>query len=274
MQVTWLGWSGFRIATAGRSLLLDAHFGGLEARQPIPPEGWGRDADAIIVSHGHYDHCGVVPQLMERNPDAPLISSRPVLGFAEKRWRIAAERLHRSPYVDDDLEIDHLDGIHIARTPLQSALLVARWSLLRRGSVRVLGQQRDASPSFAPIKAVRIRSGEGTLLHACELLHRRTDFREVAGWLGGQPLGVLLAGAEPGEERSVLRGVTVLRPRHVVLFSPHQDTRDHFDGRRAKRADLAGLAERIRALAWGPTCRVAALDSTIDIDLVPGSEAA
>lgn len=274
MKITWLGWSGFRLEVADKVLLLDAHYGGLQADQPTPPEGWGAGADAVIVSHGHYDHCGVVPVLMARNPLAPLISSTPILSFAQKRWNVDSTRTHRSPWSDGELRVDHLDGIHIRRTPLQSVGLLLRWKLLRRRSLRVLGAQRDASPSAAPIKAVRVRTPEGTLLHACELLHRRTDYREVAGWLGGQRLELLVAGTEPGEEQAVLRGVTLLRPRHVVLFSPHQPTRDHFDGARAHRPDLTGLADRVRGLAWRPSCHVPVQDEPFEVDLGAGSEAA
>jgi L-ascorbate metabolism protein UlaG (beta-lactamase superfamily) len=68
VSLRWLGVSSFEVTHAGRVLLLDPFVSRpADARPPLPtglrpPE----HADAILVTHGHYDHFGDVPDLARK----------------------------------------------------------------------------------------------------------------------------------------------------------------------------------------------------------------
>ncbi|MCP4872032.1 MAG: MBL fold metallo-hydrolase [Proteobacteria bacterium] len=261
MRITPLGWSGFRIDVAERSVLIDAHHGGFQTTPSPPPRTWGRDADLLVVSHGHFDHCGVLPELVDRNPHAQIVSAEPVRSYAHDRWGIPTSRLVAPPWGDGEVRVEYRRGVHVARTRIESTLLAAKWMALRPRSMSVLRAQSDQCPGGAPVHAIRLVTNEGTVVHAAEVLHRGSDFRAMARWSAGETIDVLLAGVEPTHELAVLRAITVLRPRSVVLFSPHQATRDWFDGPRARRPDMTALASRARALTWAPMVDIAQIDT-------------
>ncbi len=269
MRLTWTGWSGFRAECAGRILLIDAHHGGLSAEPPHPPPDWGVGADALVASHGHYDHCALLPLLARRNPGVPVISTDPVIHFARERWGLDTARTFAGSWEGEGIRVDLRRGRHIERSKPRELALATRWTLARPQSMMVLRKQDEETPSGAPIAAVRVASEEGTLLHACEVIHRRTDLVQAAGWLDDGLLDVLLVGVEPRHEKAVVRGIEALRPRAVIVFTPHQRTRDHFDGRRAERPDLAGVAAAARELPGVTRAVVAELDVPV---FIPGRD--
>lgn len=65
MQLTWYGTAGFRIETAGQAVLIDPYLTRSAAARPHLAIGPAdvRSADAIFVSHGHFDHALDVPQI-------------------------------------------------------------------------------------------------------------------------------------------------------------------------------------------------------------------
>lgn len=68
VTLRWLGVSSFELSHAGRVLLLDPFPSRPEEARPEAPPGLRRleHADAILVTHGHWDHYGDVPALAER----------------------------------------------------------------------------------------------------------------------------------------------------------------------------------------------------------------
>lgn len=98
-SVAWLGHAGFRIEVRGATLYIDPYRVGAHA----PP------ADAILITHGHYDHFS--PQ------DVEALSH-------DGTWLIApatvAERVSgrvASIAPGETLELDHLRGIDVTAVP-------------------------------------------------------------------------------------------------------------------------------------------------------------
>ena len=68
VTLRWLGVASFEVSHAGRVLLLDPFVSRPpDACPPLPIGGrFPEHADAILVTHGHYDHFGDVPELAHR----------------------------------------------------------------------------------------------------------------------------------------------------------------------------------------------------------------
>ena len=95
VRITYLGTNGYLFQSSGHSLLLDPYFSrvGLERvafNLPIQSDK-GRidenitkgDVDAILVTHGHFDHLLDVPTVMERT-GARLVGSRTAVELVER----------------------------------------------------------------------------------------------------------------------------------------------------------------------------------------------
>ena len=68
--LTWLGTAGFKIETATGVILIDPFLSRNAAarpRQELKPEDL-KDADHILISHGHFDHIADVPAVMVHSP--------------------------------------------------------------------------------------------------------------------------------------------------------------------------------------------------------------
>lgn len=65
MELTWFGTAGFRIKTDTHTMLIDPYVSRNDKaspRQPLNPSDI-QDADAILISHGHFDHIYDVPAI-------------------------------------------------------------------------------------------------------------------------------------------------------------------------------------------------------------------
>jgi metallo-beta-lactamase family protein len=68
-----------RVDTGGTRLLVDCGVvQGREARNWVFPEA-ARDADALVLTHGHLDHVGSLPTLLDRGFDHPIYATAPTL---------------------------------------------------------------------------------------------------------------------------------------------------------------------------------------------------
>ncbi|MEX1142016.1 MAG: MBL fold metallo-hydrolase [Thermoleophilaceae bacterium] len=95
-SVAWLGHAGFRIGVEGATIYIDPY-----RVSPDAPK-----ADAILVTHGHYDHFS--PQDVERLSDDRTWVVAPPAVAERVRGRVV------SIAPGDVLELDHLRGIDVA----------------------------------------------------------------------------------------------------------------------------------------------------------------
>lgn len=72
-----------RVETGGACVLVDCGVAqGQEARDWVFPEA-ARDADAVVLTHGHNDHVGSLPVLLEGGYVGPILATRATLEVAE-----------------------------------------------------------------------------------------------------------------------------------------------------------------------------------------------
>ncbi len=72
-----------RVETGGACLLVDCGIAQRrEARHWVFPEA-ALDVDAVLLTHGHNDHVGSLPALLEGGFDRPLLATRATFEIAE-----------------------------------------------------------------------------------------------------------------------------------------------------------------------------------------------
>jgi metallo-beta-lactamase family protein len=71
-----------RLEMGGRRVLVDCGIGqGVEARRWQFPDA-ARDVDAVILTHGHLDHIGSLPVLLDGGYDKPILATKATLDIA------------------------------------------------------------------------------------------------------------------------------------------------------------------------------------------------
>lgn len=117
-----IGASAYVLTYRGKSLLLDC---GLDPRKTGPRaypdlDRWLGDIHAIVISHGHLDHCGALPKAHNQWPRAPIFCTETTRDFArllfEDMLRIRRWEHGRETYADtiEKEEMDRtLKGIQV-----------------------------------------------------------------------------------------------------------------------------------------------------------------
>lgn len=91
-----------RVETGGKRFLVDCGIAqGREARSWVFPDA-ARDVDGVLLTHGHLDHIGSLPALLEGPFDRPVVGTKPTLDIA----RISLE---------DSLEMQRLPDSEVRR---------------------------------------------------------------------------------------------------------------------------------------------------------------
>ncbi len=124
-----IGANSYVISADGHDALLDC---GLhpkkEGREALPEFGLlERAPEAVLVSHGHIDHCGSVPYLMRDFPSLPCYATNPTISIMDRMLhnsvsvmsKIAIERgISEYPlytHSDADAALRRCHGVHFER---------------------------------------------------------------------------------------------------------------------------------------------------------------
>ena len=124
-----IGANSYIIGADGHDVLLDC---GLhpkkEGREALPELGLLKRApEAVLVSHGHIDHCGAVPYVMREFPSAPCYATHPTVNIMDRMLHnsvsvmgtLAVERGIREyplyTHSDVDIALRRSHGLHYER---------------------------------------------------------------------------------------------------------------------------------------------------------------
>ena len=93
MKLTWLGTAALMLESGGYTLAIDPFPGMLyDKTKAVPPEVFRR-ADAVLATHGHFDHIQAIPDLYGSLPTPIYATKTPCETLASRG--ISKDRLHR-----------------------------------------------------------------------------------------------------------------------------------------------------------------------------------
>jgi len=229
MKATYLGWSGFLLEGGDVRVAIDPHWSSWTQPGALPP--WDlTPLDGIVLSHGHNDHAGDVPDLLRLHPRAWLAIGPGLRAWGEalgigSRLRILPINL---PADVHGVSVRLLPGEHVGEGLVAQGRTMLRYGLRRPVSALGLARYAFGGPGGGT-HAVFVRMPDGSsALHAAEVLHRKTRTGAWARQVAGIKPDLFLLGVEPGEEKAAARHALAVNAVQVRTFSPHARTRDHF----------------------------------------------
>ncbi len=99
-----------RVEMGGKRLLVDCGIGqGAESRRWHFPDA-ARDVDALILTHGHLDHIGSLPMLLDGGFDKPIIATRATIEIARISLQDSLE-MQQASRREVDWFLEHFDRL-------------------------------------------------------------------------------------------------------------------------------------------------------------------
>ncbi len=217
MKLTWLGTAALLLESGGYTLAIDP-FPGMpyDKTKAVPPEPFRR-ADAVLATHGHFDHIQAIPELYGDLPTPIYATKTPCETLASRG--ISKDRLHRfepgQTFTLGPFTISACQGRHCHfDAPLVTRTLL-RFLLHPKRAARIVRVHR-AHPEAGETQFFQITDG------TCRL--------QVMGSLGMDPDTAYPTGADwlvlPFQGRSDL-AVTAMP--FVERLKPRQILLDHYD---------------------------------------------
>lgn len=197
------------------------------APSPVPP----RDIDAVLLTHVHIDHSGLLPRLVREGFRGPIYATRPSCDLAE-------------PLLRDSAEIQEEDAAYKRRRHQKEG---------RRGKHHELplyteNDVNDTLPLFRAVpysKPVPIIEGVEAVFHdAGHILG--SAMIEVRIDEGGAPYTLLFSGDIGQTDKPLIRDPTLFRRADYVVMESTYGDRNHEQGGEIE-TQLADLINRTAA---------------------------
>jgi ribonuclease J len=137
------------------------------------------DVEALLVTHGHEDHIGAIPFLLQRRPDIPIYASR--LTLALIKGKLSEHRLSQSnfhPVVEGDriqiggFDVEFLSVNHSIPDALAICLRTAAGSVLHTGDFKM--DQLPLDERLTDLRGFARIGEEGLDLFMCDSTNAET----------------------------------------------------------------------------------------------------
>lgn len=254
MQITYLDWSGFRIARPDKSLIiLDP-----PAKANLPDD----QPLLIFLSHGHPEHLGGTRNYLLRagaKAQATIIASAAVCRYLSRFVKgdgvvFKPVRPGDQVRLSDDARVDVFRWRHLPLLPpgLMPSVRHIAHLLSNLSLAAKIAWAGLKGPRPKPMLGFHLFLGGWEVLAYGEGLHRHC--REIVTGRGA--LGtVMLAGVEPGDESAMAALIRASAASETILYEPHAKWRDAFG---MPHVDLGALQSALTA--QGIAARIVAPD--------------
>jgi L-ascorbate metabolism protein UlaG (beta-lactamase superfamily) len=223
--IRYFGWSGLSIETPDGALFFDPFF------RPYCGARWFKLEDFrhtkyICVTHGHEEHFLDVP-VIAKATDAVVVGSRSVCAFLRWRRGIPAERLRviePKGFGQVGLPGFKLTAFRWKHRDINLPRALSR--ALFHGNATQLSwawSSATRAPFYSPYTGYHVELPDGlTVLNYNEGFNTKMTDAEIEDLGRRVRTDVLLAGMQLNFIADVVRGVSALKPKVVVLYPPHE----------------------------------------------------